>query len=108
MRVIPCVDHNGYFIEDILLDTPGMTATIVEHDNGTLISTPVPPGLYQPRWDFDQATWTEGMPAQDIAALQPVASETPEQKIARLEQSDLDNKELIASLYEMLIAQGGQ
>ncbi len=107
MKAAPLVDKQGYFIEDMLVENT-FTNTDLSKNTDTIISVPVPPGLYQPRWDFDQATWTEGMSAEDIAALQPVASETPEQKIARLEQSDLDNKELIASLYEMLIAQGGQ
>ncbi len=107
MKATPLVDEQGHFIEDTLVED-FFTGICLLDNKGTIIATPVPPGLYQPRWDFDQGIWTEGMSAEDIAALQPVASETPEQKIARLEQSDLDNKELIASLYEMLIAQGGQ
>ncbi len=107
MRALPIVDKNGYFVEDTLVEKY-FTGEFFIEGKGTIISTLIPSNLYYPRWDFDQSTWTEGLSAQDIAALQPVASETPEQKIARLEQSDLDNKELIASLYEMLIAQGGQ
>ncbi len=107
MKAVPKVDLQGYFIEDVLVDA-SFTGTSIWEDKGTIISQSVPSGLYKPRWDFEQSIWTEGMSAEDIAALQPVATETSEQKITRLEQSDLDNKELIASLYEMVIAQGGQ
>ncbi|MFD1885907.1 hypothetical protein [Paenibacillus wenxiniae] len=107
MKAVPLVNEQGYFVEDVLVEE-SFTNTMLSTNKNTIISTPVPPGLYQPRWDFEQSIWVEGMSVADIAALQPVAIETPEQKITRLEQSDLDNKELIASLYEMLVAQGGQ
>ncbi len=107
MRAVPIVDKNGHFIEDVLVDV-SFTGTSLLGDKGTLIAETVPAGLYKPYWDFEQSRWVEGMSTEEIAALQLVMTESSEQKIARLEQSDLDNKELIASLYEMLIAQGGQ
>ncbi|MFD1885923.1 hypothetical protein [Paenibacillus wenxiniae] len=106
MKAVPLVDEQGYFIEDVLVDVSFIGTSVLE-GKGTIISQFVPSGLYKPHWNFDKSIWTEGMSAEDIAALHPVVTETSEQKISRLEQSDLDNKELIASLYEMMLAQGG-
>ncbi|WP_322902963.1 hypothetical protein [Paenibacillus campi] len=106
MRVAQLVDKQGNFIEDVLVeDSFERKSTLT--DQGTIIAVAVPTGLYKLRWNFEQSRWEEALSVEEIAALQPVITETPEQKIARLEQHDLDNKELITSLYEMLLAQGG-
>ncbi|WP_322923186.1 hypothetical protein [Paenibacillus campi] len=106
MRALPLVNEQGYFVEDVLSEHFS-TSTLLVEGVGTIIATPVPAGLYKLRWNFEQSRWEEALSVEEIAALQPVITETPEQKIARLEQHDLDNKELITSLYEMLLAQGG-
>ncbi len=107
MKAAPFVDEQGHFIEDTLVEDSFTGISSLEN-KGTIIATPVPPGLYHPRWDFDQSIWIEGLSTEEIAALQTPPTETSEQKIARLEQNDLDNKELIASLYEMVITSGGR
>jgi hypothetical protein len=106
MKAAPLVNEQGHFMEDVLVED-SFAGTSPLADRGTIISVSVPTGLHNPRWNFEQSVWEEGLSTEEIAALQPAITETAEQKIIRLEQSDLDNKELIASLYEMLLAQGG-
>lgn len=108
MKAVPLVDDKGNFIEDILVDVSVIDNSILE-GKGTIIAQLVPSGLYKPRWDFKQSLWIEGMSAEEIEQLKnpasdPEAPETTEQKLHRLEQADLNNKELIATLYEILMA----
>ncbi len=107
MKATPLVDEQGHFIEDTLVED-SFTGIYLLENKGAIIATPVPPGLYRPCWNFNQSIWTEGLSTEEIAELQTPSTETAEQKIARLEKNDLDNKELIASLYEMVITSGGE
>lgn len=109
MKAVPFVNSKGYFIEDKIMDASFTRNIAMEYGSGTLVSEPVPPGLYQPRWDFKNKKWIEGLSAEEIKNIQnpesdPEAPETMKQKLKRLEQADLNNKELIATLYEMLMA----
>ncbi len=104
----PMVDTEGYFLEDVLVEDSFVGTRELE-GKGTIISSFSTPGLYKPRWDFEKEIWIEGMSAEEIEQLQhpspdPNAPETVEQKLHRLEQADLNNKELIATLYEIMIA----
>lgn len=109
LKAVPFVNSKGYFIEDKLVNASFTENVVLEDESGTLIAEPVAPGLYKPRWDFKNKKWTEGLTTEEIEAIQnpepdPEAAETMEQKLYRLEQADLNNKELIATLYEMLLA----
>ncbi|WP_458119780.1 hypothetical protein [Paenibacillus sp. Z6-24] len=109
MKVVPFVNKEGYFVKDVLEDQSFVGTVLLEDGSGTIIAEPVLAGLYKPRWDFEGKQWVEGLSAEEIEKIKnsmpaPEASETVEKKLTRLEQADLDNKELIASLYEMLLS----
>lgn len=108
MKVMPLVNPKGYFIEDVIVED-SFTGIRELEGKGILISSAVPPGLYGPLWDFKKENWIEGLSNEEIEQIQnpvpdPEAPETTEQKLHRLEQADLNNKELIATLYEILMA----
>lgn len=51
------IDKTGLFVEDVITDIPAPD----------LIATPVPGGLYWPKWDGKQ--WVEGRTAAEIAPI---------------------------------------
>lgn len=109
MKIVPFVNKEGYFVKDVLEDQSFVGTVLLEDGSGTIIAAPVPAGLYKPRWDFESKQWVEGLSAEEIEKIKnsmpaSEAPETLEKKLAHLEQADLDNKELIASLYEMLLS----
>ncbi|MEW4368641.1 hypothetical protein [Paenibacillus kandeliae] len=107
MKLVPYINKDGWFLKDVLVDD--LLEDIRSFDNGFLINTSIPLGIHKQRWDFKKKEWIEGLSADEIEQINnpkpdPEAPETIEQKLHRLEQADLNNKELIATLYEMLLA----
>lgn len=106
MAVLPVVNSKtGVWIRQIETDLESI------NDNETIVYVLSPGGFYENKWDFEKKEWIEGLSADEIDKIKnptsdPEAPETMEQKIIRLERADLDNKELIASLYEMLMSGG--
>ncbi len=76
MEYVRIIDENGLFVED----------AFVEELTEFTIETPCPPGFYLPKWDGTQ--WVEGKTAEEIAAIKASAEmvQTPEERIAQLEQ----------------------
>ncbi|WP_046213112.1 hypothetical protein [Paenibacillus wulumuqiensis] len=104
MAVLPIVDSKtGMWIRQIETNSETL------RDGETIVYIPSSGGFYENKWDFESKQWVEGLSAEEIEKIKnsmpaTEATETVEKKLARLEQADLDNKELIASLYEMLLS----
>lgn len=106
MRIVHVVDKEGFFIEDLPVTDNFVFNQNIFSENGTTIVDTLPIGLYKPRWDFENEQWVEGLKDSEIQQLQSNSNpSTIQDKVEYLEQADLDNKELITSLYEMLLKQ---
>ncbi|PYI57010.1 hypothetical protein [Paenibacillus flagellatus] len=92
---------DGQFIEPELVtldekgvaeiyETPAPTEETPEPEPvlvGYRVAVPLPPGLYKPRFDLATGEWAEALTPEEIDAIRNAPQpETPEQKIARLEQ----------------------
>jgi len=106
MKLVPYTDKMGWFQKDVLVDDSFNSITPFE--DGFLINKSVPLQIHKKRWNFEKNEWIEGLSTEEIEKIENPAlpPETIEQKLVRLEKADLDNKELIALLYEMLMSEG--
>ncbi|MNP43858.1 hypothetical protein D3C76_1377020 [compost metagenome] len=98
MRTVVKINPDGRFVEDVLQDVgfDGVLDIRDEDDNvtGHIVSTPVPPGLYQPKWNFDTEEWTEGLTQAEIDELtKPQPDNSLEKRL-----NDLENL-----IFDMLI-----
>lgn len=82
------VDDDGYFVEDVILDHPYTN----DDDEYRLISEPIPPGFYLPRWTGSE--WVEGLSQQELNDIVnkpkvPYPSEVIGDRIVQLELENL-------------------
>ena len=95
MRVVVKISPDGRFIEDVLQDVgfDGVLDIRDENDKvtGHIVSTPVPPGLYLPKWNFDTEKWVEGLTQAEIDELnKPQSDNSLEKRLTDLEKMMLD------------------
>lgn len=77
MKLYRKIDINGLFIEDVLLEE---IPHIYDEDFNKIydpkyIETPVPQGLYKPKWTGSK--WVEGMPQEEIDTIKNQPIEQP-------------------------------
>jgi len=108
------VDLDGYYAEPLLIpdSQTGVTeirdAFHTEEDeptvSGYIVAEKVPEGLYRPRWDFTNSSWTEGWSQEQIDEARNAPTPlSPEQRIARLESESIEVMLGLAEIYETLL-----
>ena len=86
MKAIAKIDANGMFVEDLLQDVGFEGVLHLEDEDTYIVSSPVPSGLYRPKWDFDTEEWTEGLTQAEIDELnKPRPDNSLEKRITDLE-----------------------
>ena len=79
MMMLRKIDSNGYFVEDVLVESVP-TIEIVNEDETTFtisdpsyISVPCQGGFYKPKWDGEK--WFEGAETIEIIEEEPTTEE---------------------------------
>ena len=78
MKKVLRIDTNGYFLEDVILDSEETTPI-------DCIEVECPQGFYKPKWQNDK--WIEGISNEELEGLKKdeIKQPTLEERIAALE-----------------------
>lgn len=86
------IDVNGNYVEPVIVNNEKILAP-------NLVSTPVPDGFYQPKWNG--TAWVEGKTQEEIGAIKQKTIDTAADVQAQATASD-PNALAIAELTEMV------
>jgi hypothetical protein len=99
IKQVSKIDSDGFFVEPVIVNDEDF-----DEDNPLppyLIATPVPEGLYKPRWDGNK--WVEGLTPEEIEELKRLHQPQPSE-LDLLKQENAEMKQRLESAESVIIA----